>query len=299
VPDLAAAYRGLAAFHRAGAGWGQALDAVAGHDPSWADARRAVGAGRTFSEALAPNVPGLDLALLRAGEASGRLEQSLEDLAERHTEEHRRRGQRRSVLAYPFLLAHLAAFMLPFPDLVRGHYGAAFGWALLPLVPVYGLLLLGWFTRRGAGPLPHRFPWTNTVEEHDAQALDALGTLYDAGVPILEALPLARNAGPRGRAAEDLVRAEARVREGLDVAGAWHALPGTISGGLAIAERTGSLGKECRAVATRLAFDVEMRRKRAAARLGPLMIVVLGAIVGLRVFGFYASALSQAGLHGR
>jgi type IV pilus assembly protein PilC len=293
VRDLAAAYRGLAAFHRAGAGWGQAFDAVAAGDPAWADARRAVGAGRTFSEALAPHVPGLDLALLRAGEASGRLEQSLEDLAARHTDEHRRKGQRRSVLAYPFLLAHLAALMLPFPDLVRRNYGAALLWALLPLIPVYGFVLLGRWAARGEGRLPHRFPWTNTVEEHDALALDALGTLYDAGVPLLEALPLARNAGPRGRAAEDLARAEARVREGQDLAGAWSAVPGTLSGGLTIAERTGSLGKECRAAAARLAFDVEMRRKRTAARLGPILILVLGAIVGLRVIGFYASALSD------
>src|SRR5262245_26116076 len=82
VRDLAAIYRGLAAFHRAGAGWGEALASVADHDPAWARARTAVASGRALSEALAPLVPGLDLALVRAGETSGRLEQALEDLAE-------------------------------------------------------------------------------------------------------------------------------------------------------------------------------------------------------------------------
>jgi general secretion pathway protein F len=290
---LATVYRGLAAFHRAGAGWSEALAAVATGDPAWREARAAVDAGRSFSDAMAPHVPGLDHALLRAGEVSGHLERSLEDLAERHAEEHRRRGQRRAALAYPFLLAHLGALLLPFPDLVRGQVGAALGWALLPLVPVYAVLLLGRLARRGAGPLPHRAPWTNTVEEHDASALDALGTLYDAGVPLLEALPLARAAGPRGRAAEDLARAESRVREGLDLAGAWRALPPPVSSGLVVAERTGSLGRECRAAAQKLAFDVEMRRTRTAARLGPLMVLVLGVIVGLRVIAFYASAFQS------
>jgi type II secretory pathway component PulF len=296
VRDLASVYRGLAAFHRAGAGWAEALAALPETDPAWALARTAVQSGSSLADALAPHVPGLDVALLRAGETSGRLEQALEDLAERHTLAHRRRGQRRAALAYPFLLAHVAALLLPLPDLVGRQYAAALLWALVPLVPVYGLLFLGRLAAGGTGPLPHRLPWTNTVEEHDAQALDALGALYDAGVPLLEALPLAREAGPRGRAAADFLRGEARVQAGQDLAGAWQALPRETTAGLVIAERTGSLGGELAAAAQRLAFDVEMRRKRTAARLGPLLVLVLGGIVALRVFGFYASYFRMAGM---
>jgi type IV pilus assembly protein PilC len=296
VRNLPTLYRGLASLHRAGVAWPEALATTVGDDPSFAVARAQVAGGRPLSEALGARLPGLDLALIRAGEASGRLEQAFEALARRHDDERRRRGQRRAALAYPFLLAHVAALMLPLPDLFQGHVGTALLWALLPLVPVYALLFVARWTPRNDEPLPYRFPWTSRVEEQDASALDALGNLYDAGVPLLEALPLARRAGPRGRAAMDLARAEGRVREGLDLAGAWRALPAGITVGLATAEKAGSLGAECRAAAERLAFDVDIRRQKSTARLGPVLVLVLGAIVGLRVILFWSAAYRMAGL---
>lgn len=292
--ELPALYRGLAALHRAGVGWPEALATASDGRAPWAQARARVAAGRPLSEALAERLPGLDLALVRAGEASGRLEQTFEDLAERHDDERRRRGQRRAALAYPVLLAHVAALLLPIPDLAQGRVGIALVWALLPLLPVYALVLLSRFPARGDAPLPCRFPWTSRVEEQDAAVLGALGSLYDAGVPILEALPLAAAAGPRGRAAADLRRAVPRVREGLDLAGAWSALPRGVAHGLALAERAGSLGKECGAAAERLAFDVEMRRKRGAARLAPLLVLLLGLLVGARVVLFWKHAYGLA-----
>jgi type II secretory pathway component PulF len=296
VKDLATFYRGLASLHRAGISWSEALKTTAEDDPALAPARAQVAAGKPLSEALGSLLPGLDVALIRAGETSGRLEQAFEALSQRHDDERRRRGQRRVALAYPLLLAHVGALLLPLPDLMRGRPGQAVLWLLLPLLPIYALLLLSRWKPKGDGPLPHRFPWTNRVEEEDARALDALGSLYDAGVPILEALPLARRAGPRGRAASDLARAEGRVKDGLDLAGAWHALPRTVTAGLATAEKAGSLGAECRAAAERLAFDVEIRRKKLTARLGPVLVLVLGGIIGARVLLFWASAYRAAGL---
>lgn len=289
-------YRGLAALHRAGVPWPQALSTAAPEDAAWGRARTRVLQGDTFADSLEGVVPGIDRAWIAAGEAGGRLEQALDALALRHEEQHRRRGQRRTALAYPLLLAHVAALLLPIPDLVQGRPLGALVWALLPLVPLYTFLWFSQRTPRGTGPLPHRFPWTNRVELADAEALEALGVLSDAGVPLLEALPLARQAGARGRAADDLLRAQARVREGLDLAGAWHALPSHVTVGLVSAEHAGSLGAECRAAADRLRFDVEMRTRRSTARLQPLLVLALGMIVGLRVFLFYASAFRHATL---
>ncbi len=296
MPNLAPVYRGLAALHRAGVGWPEALDAVTVAGPGWAAARARLAAGEPLSAALHGVVPGLDLAFVAAGEAGGNLETALETLAQRHEEEHRRRGQRRTALAYPVLVAHIAALLLPIPDLAQGRLLAAAFWAVLPLLPVYGLLLLRPLGAAGSGPLPHRFPHTDRVELADAQALEALGALYDAGVPLLQALPLAAAAGPRGRAAADLARAAERVRAGHDLAGAWRELPPGLSAGLVNAERAGALGRECRAVAERLSFDVEMRTRRRTARLAPLLVLALGAIVGLRVIAFYAAAFRQATL---
>lgn len=296
MADLASLYRGLAALHRAGVRWPEALATLGQQGADWARARARVASGQRLSEALVGTVPGLDVAFLAAGEAGGTLERAFEALAQRHDAEHRRRGQRRTALAYPVLVAHIAALLLPVPDLVQGRVGAALLWALLPLLPVYGLALLTRVTPSGTAPLPYRFPYTTRVDQADAQALEALGALYDAGVPLLEAIPLAAAAGPRGRAAADLGRGWARVRAGQDLAGAWTDLPPGIRHGLATAERTGNLGAECRAVAERLTFDVEMRLKRSQARLAPMLVLALGLIVGARVFAFYAAAFQQASM---
>jgi type II secretory pathway component PulF len=192
------------------------------------------------------------------------------------------------------LVAHVAALLMGLPDLVAGRPLTALGWAALLLVPLHLVL---WLLRRPAPAgtsLPHRFPWTNQVEEHDAWALDALGALHDAGVPPAEAIPLARAAGPAGRVALDLADAATRVARGLDLAGCWNEVPPEAAGALRNAEQAGALGRECRAWSERWLFDVEMRRKTSAARMAPLMVLGVGLIVGLRVVLFYAALYGQA-----
>lgn len=290
MPSWSPVYRSLAALHRAGLTWSAALAAAQEEHGGLAAAGERVARGEPLAPALAPLVPGLDAAVLAAGERSGRLAEALDGLAERHDAERRRRGERRAALAYPVLLAHVAALLLPLPDLLAGRLLPALAWALLALGPLHLAL---WWARRGpagAGPLPYRFPYVSRVEEQDAQALEALGRLYDAGLPLLEALPLARAAGPRGRVASDLRRAEARVAEGLDLAGAWHDLPATLSAPLRTAEQAGTLGSASAQAAERLAFEADMRRRRWAARLPPLLVLGLGALVGARVLLFYLRA---------
>jgi type II secretory pathway component PulF len=275
MADLAGTYRSLAALHRAGLTWPAALEQVPAPDETWHAARRRVSEGAPLSDALGDAVAPLDLALLRAGEARGALDEALEGLASRHEEARRRRGALRAALAYPVLVAHLAALLLGVPDLIAGRPLAALGWVLLLLVPVHVVL---WRLRRSGA----------AAAEHDAWALDALGALHDAGVPLSEALPLARAAGPGGRVAADLADATTRVARGLDLAGCWRETPPEAAAALRNAERAGALGRECRAWAERWLFDLEMRRKATAARLAPLMVLGVGAIVGVRVISFYA-----------
>jgi len=296
VADLASTYRSLAALHRAGIAWPAALASAAPSSAPWALARTRVEEGEPLSSALRGAVEPIDLALLRAGEAGGSLEGALEALSRRHEEAHRDRGRRRAALAYPLMLAHIAALLLPLPDLMQRRLGSALMWFLLPLVPLYGF----WFYARRRPtpdrPLPYRFPFSARVEEQDAEALEALGTLYDAGVPLGEALPLARAAGPHGRVGRDLLRAEGHVTRGEPLAAAWRDAPATLAAGLRTGELTGSLGRECRAASERLREDAALRRTRTLARALPLIMLGIGLIVGARVISFYAAALGRAGL---
>jgi type II secretory pathway component PulF len=296
MADLASLYRSLAALHRAGLGWAEAMRSAAPAHGGWEAAHARLGAGGTLPEALEGLAPPLDLALLRAAEASGTFERGLTSLALRHDEAHRAARRRRAALAYPFLLAHVAALLMPIPDLVQRRYGAALLWLLAALVPLYAFWL---YARRRPSPdrpLPDRFPFRSRVLEQDADALEALGSLYEAGVPLRDALPLARQAGDHGRVARDLVRAQAIVEDGRPLAGAWSDTPAPTRAALASAEHAGALGAECLALAARMREDAVHRRTVTLARATPLVMLALGGLVALRVISFYAAALGRAGL---
>jgi type II secretory pathway component PulF len=300
---LAVVYRALAQLHDAGVGWPEALDAAtAGDAARFAPARGALSRGVGFADALEPHLPPLDVAGLRAGEASGRLSEALKKLAERHEAERRRSLERRGSLAYPLLVAHVAALLLPIPDLVAGRIGAAIGWAALVLVPLHAVLWLSRASRRaaerdpaGRGGILALWRTPAAVEEADARALTALAWLFDAGVPLLGALPLAARAGAGGRVAADCVAAVGEVAAGRPIAPAFRRSPAEVSLPIATGEASGTLSDACRRAADSLAERAAYRRKRFAAMLPVAVTVVLGAVVGVRVLSFYAGVLRVAG----
>jgi general secretion pathway protein F len=301
---LSVVYRSLAQLHQAGVGWPEALDAATASDaPRWAGARAALARGRPLAESLAPVLPPLDVAGLRAGEASGRLAEALTTLAERREAERRRDLERRASLAYPLVVAHVAALLLPLPDLVAGRTGAALGWAALVLVPLHLALWAGRAARRAAerdpahgGGLLGALRTPAAVEEADARGLTALAWLLDAGVPLLDALPLAARAGGGGRVAVDCVAAEAEVAAGRPIAPAFRRSPPEVTVPIATGEASGTLTDACRRAAQALSERATMRRRRFAALLPVAVTVVLGVVVGARVISFYSQALRFGGL---
>jgi type II secretory pathway component PulF len=285
---LAAVYRNLAAYHRSGASWPEALDGSAPGE-EWREAAGAMRRGEAPSQALSHVVPALDVAGLRAAEASGRMEDALASLAVLHEQEDRRRRERRAAMTYPFLLAHLGAFLLPFPDLFAGRVGAAILWVVAALAPVYLVVFLAARARRGKGVLFTRA----AIEEADARALRALGWLHQAGVPFPEALPLAAQAGAGGRVARDLERGAGEVSRGLPLAGAWRESPPEVVSQLTAAEATGTFAAALERTATTLEEEAHSRRRRLAAVLPPILVLAIGLVVAWRAISFYSGYLDR------
>jgi type II secretory pathway component PulF len=301
---IAIVYRNLASLHGAGIPWPEAVDSAASGDARFAQARAMLAQGTAVSTAFeaAGIAEPLDVAALRAGETSGRMEAALTALAVRHETEDRVRRERRASIAYPIFLLHAAALLMPVPDLIAGRVGAALSWAAIALVPLYGVFLLVALARRAAkrDPSLARAGWARPflgrawIDEADARALSALGWLYEAGVPLDAAIPLARRAGDGGRVAADLADAGRSVAARRPMSeGGWRSVPESIRSRLINAETTGTLGKACAEGAAWLESSAAARRKRFAAVLPPVVMLLVGGIIAWRVISFYASYFSR------
>lgn len=289
-------FRSLASLHRAGVPWPQALASAAGTDMQLRGVQQALSDGAGLADAMAPVVEPLDLALLRAGEQTGGLEEALDRIAARHDADRVEEGKRRTALAYPVVMAHVAAVLLALPDLIAGRGLAGLVWSAAALAPVYLIL---WLTRRRAvRPGSHSHPGTrqpranlvmrNAIEEADSRALTALADCYEGGVPINETLELVAAAGGGGRVAWDVYRAMPRVKDGIPLSACWHAIAPEHAEELRTAEEAGELGKTARHLAERLRFGVAMRRQKLASLLPLVVLLVIGGVIAVRVIGFYS-----------
>jgi type II secretory pathway component PulF len=212
-------YQQLASLIAAGVGLPQALEMVWKSPPSRAFKKplafilEQLKRGETFSDALFALgnsvFPAFDVALLKAGEQSGRLDASFRLLAEYYQE---RAGLARHVisqLAYPALILHFAILIFP-PGLItrlvwEGEI-APFVWSKIAvLLPLYALILLLIYLGQGQGGerwrsgierLLRRVPVLGAARRSLALArlTVALEGLLNAGVSIIEAWELAASA---------------------------------------------------------------------------------------------------------
>jgi len=165
--------------------------------------------GATFSDALQTIggwLPAFDIALLHAGEKSGRLPECFKLLADHYQERTRLLRQIISDLGYPLFLFHFAIFIGPVPALVQsGNFVLYLAQTFGVLLPIYAVVLLLIYAAQGK----HGEAWRSLIEAvlrpvpvcgearrslALARLSAALEALIAAGVTIIEAWELAANA---------------------------------------------------------------------------------------------------------
>ncbi len=165
--------------------------------------------GASFSESLHAMgrwIPAFDIAMLDAGERSGRLPEVLKLLGDYYQTGAQMARQSLSALMYPLFLLHFAIFIGPFPELFRtGNLWAYAVQTFGVLVPLYGVVGLIAYAAQSW----HGESWRALVERltrmipvvGSARRALALGrlsasleALINAGVPIVQAWPLAATA---------------------------------------------------------------------------------------------------------
>jgi type IV pilus assembly protein PilC len=282
-------------------------------------------AGLSLSQAMAkhPRVfSELFVSMVRAGETGGNLEEVLERVAVQLEKDDHLRRTVRSAMVYPamigiFALAVLTGmviFLIPtfaniyselggelpaltqmMIDLSNAMRSYWYGFVLGPMAVVFAFRR--WKrTNRGQriwDGLKLRIPMKIgdvVLKIALARFARTLGTLTASGVPILQALEItSRTAGNR-IISDPMVGVGERVREGQSLAvplARTGVFPSMVIQMLAVGEETGALDKMLHKLADFYDDEVAAVLKALTSILEPVMLIVVGSIVGLVVISMY------------
>jgi type II secretory pathway component PulF len=228
-------YHQLGQLTGAGLGILQSLQHISRHPPARSYSRpiqqlqAEIGQGFTFTEALKQLGSWLspfDIAVLHAGEQSGRLDTCFRLLADHYTDRARLARQVLADLAYPAFLFHFAVFIFPFAQLfITGNWVAYLARCAMFLVPVYAIAALGIYAAQSRhGETWRAFlenvldpvPLLGTARRYLAlsRLAGALEALISAGVTIIEAWELAAVASGSPALRRTVVAWRPLVKEG-------------------------------------------------------------------------------------
>lgn len=316
----------LAIMTRAGIDFASALDTVARQcrcrtlQEALRQVHADVSSGVPVSESLArqSHVFGeMYVASAAAGEASGRLPEVLDQLAQLQRSEMRFQTTLRTLLGYPALLATVCAAVLAAMVLfVLPNFAEIFADSEVPL-PIltqvllavaeelrgrfwlWGLLAGGAMAaavsylrceagRRWRDRVLLRVRMLGDVSRAllTGRAFRLLATLLDSGVTLVEGLELVGNSSRNSLVRETFEAVRRDVLNGCGMASsllAAEAVPGEAAEMVAMAERTGSLALVARLIGEYFEEEGESRLRALVGMLEPAIVVVMGAVVALVV----------------
>jgi type IV pilus assembly protein PilC len=145
-----------------------------------------------------------------------------------------------------------------------------------------------------------RLPLLGTilVEHHTIQLTRTLATVLAGGTPIVEALEIARGAVSNRFVSRGLVSAVNEIREGSTLAAAIERpkiLPKLAIEMLSVGEETGSLEPMLRDVAEFYEGDLDVRLSQLTTWIEPVLLLVMGLLVGGIVIIMYLPIFQMAG----
>jgi type IV pilus assembly protein PilC len=263
----------------------------------------------------------LYVAMVRAGEASGSLDKALLSLAESMEKQVKLRGEIKSALAYPVaalgIVVVIATAMLLFiVPIFRNIYKSLNGTLPLPtrilieissimvkffpiVLLVIVLLVVG---LRFAIKTPNgRVAWDTTKLKVPVFGIlfrktalsrfsSTFGALLGAGVPVLEALEITRDAAGNQVVAKGIDSVITAVRRGDPIGSGLRAhdvFPAMMLHMIGVGEETGSLDDMLGKVSAFLDGEIERMVASLTSLLEPLLIVILGGAVGAMVICLY------------
>ena len=284
---------------------------------AFTDTRNQVNEGSTLADALKahPKIfPILYTNMVAAGEASGTLEEVLGRLAEFLDDQAQLQSKVRGALAYPIVMAVVVVLILflmmsvvvPKVTAIFENFNQTLPWYTRLLIFVsdvfsnywwlIGALTVGgiyWF-RRWKATEEGRKKWDLFILEVPlfgplltmvavARFSRTLSTLLASGVPVLTAMDITKNVLGNTELMRVVEDARERVREGEGIAKPLRngeRFPPIVTHMIAVGERSGQLEEMLLHVADAYDQQIEVRVGALTSILEPLLIVVMGAVVG-------------------
>lgn len=295
--------------------------------------KESVQQGATLAEAMRRSPKVFDdmfISMVDAGEQSGALELCIDRMGKQYEKSAKLSGLVRNAMIYPIAVLVIAfgvtivmslvvvpKFAEMFESLgtdlpVTTRIVVAFSdfllqkWWLLIIIVAAVVLLLKWFgtTTKGKevyGRLGISLPIFGSLNKksHSARFSRVMSTLVSSGMSITAAIELSSKAISNILYTYALQKAKQQVEEGLPLSTpirqAEKLFPPMVHNMIAIGEETGNLEKMLDKIAEYYEEETEIATKNLTELLQPLIIVLLGGIIGFLVIAMYQPMISMYG----
>lgn len=286
--------------------------------------RTEVEGGKALSVAMAahPKVfPPLMINMCRAGEVGGFLDESLLQIAANYEAEVKLRGKVKSAMTYPVVVGVIAVlavagmllFIVPtFASMFSSLGGTLPGptrflmflsTVLKSFMPIIVVTLVGcgllWRrfhrdprVRAVVDPAKLRMPVFGPLFQKIAIARFSrnLGTMIHSGVPILQALDIVADTTGNVVVADAVRAVEESVRRGESIGRPLlehPVFPPMVVQMISVGEDTGALDEMLQKISQFYDMEVEATTEALTSLIEPLMIVVMGAVIGGMIVALY------------
>jgi len=125
-----------------------------------------------------------------------------------------------------------------------------------------------------------------------------LGTLLQSGVPILDSIEIVAKSAGNVIVEEGLMYARDRISEGRNLAdplGEMKVFPGMVVQMVAVGEQTGALDQMLSKIADFYEEETDVAVAAMTSLIEPVMMVVVGSLVGVVLVAMYLPIFSLAG----
>lgn len=293
------------------------------------DLLNGIKSGKSFTEALKNHeklFSSIYISMVRAGEEGGVLPQVLKRLGDFQEKLQKTKGEIISAMIYPLLLSSTGllsigalivyvipkfsqifegmGISLPFSTMVlmgMSQYGIKYGWIFIAVImAVFFIYKRAMKDNTTAAkidqkklklPLMGNLLWKMQI----SRFARTMGTLLENGVPLLKSLDIVKDVLSNKYLSEILIGVKTNVKEGAGITVSLAErgfLPEIAIHLLKVGEETGKLDRMLLKVADNFDADVESRMKRLVTMVEPVLILLMGAVIGVIVISMLTAILS-------